>query len=279
MSKTIINKFFELIWTIKEYFLYWIRPLQLDIHISEHCNLNCISCTNFSPLAHPKFADLKELDNNLKYLSKFQKSFGVLQLMGGEPLLNPNIIDIIKISRKYFSKTSIKILTNGILLKSMKDDFWRACREYDINISVTIYPININVMEIEKICDNNKVRFEIFAIRTGEKAFYAYKVNPNGGQKVFMKFIKCQSSGCMQIVENKIFACPISADIKHLNSAFGYDFKQKRRDYVRIDKMKTAFQLRWLRARSKPFCYYCELRGNSFPWRKSEKKEEEWVKY
>lgn len=277
MTKNIFKRFIELIWIIKEYFMYWLRPIQLDIHVSEHCNLNCISCTNFSPIADPKFANLDDLENNFKHLSKFQKSFGTLQLMGGEPLLNSEIIEIIKISRKYFSKTKIKILTNGILLKSMNDEFWRACREWDIIISLTVYPINLDIDKIKKICNKNQVKYEIFAIRTGENAFYAYKVNPNGGKKVFMKFIKCQSSGCMQIVDNRIFACPISADINHLNKAFRLNFKQNKGDYIRVDKMKTSLQLRWLRARTKPFCNYCDLRGDAFPWRKSEKKEEEWI--
>lgn len=65
----------------------------------------------------------------------------------------------------------------------MNEKLWRICREYKIIISISIYPININLFEIEKICNNNKVKYEIFAQRTGENAFYAYKINPKGGKK------------------------------------------------------------------------------------------------
>lgn len=86
----------------------------------------------------------------------------------------------------------------------------------------------------------NKVRHEIFAVREGETGFYANRVNPNGGGKAIMKFIKCQCSGCFQLVGNKIFACPINAYIRHLNLALGYNFSQSDGDYVRIDKMISS---------------------------------------
>ena len=269
-----IKEFFRL---VKEYIKYWLRPLSLDIHIAEHCNLNCVSCSHYSPLAEPKFCDLGELEKNLSYLTKMQQSFGVLQLMGGEPLLYPDIVEVFRISRKCLDKTRIDLKTNGLLLKSMPDSFWEACRQYDIVISVTVYPVNVDYKEIKKLCREHGVKYEVFAVRTGKNAFFAYRVNPKGGKRVFMKFLKCYSSGCMQLVGNRIYACPMSADIQHLNKAFGYDFKQRKGDYVEVDKIRTALPIRWLRSRTKPFCHYCELRGSGFAWSQSERKPEEWV--
>ena len=40
--------------------------LVLDIHITDHCNLNCASCLHMAPLASEQFLDVKEYENSLK---------------------------------------------------------------------------------------------------------------------------------------------------------------------------------------------------------------------
>ena len=110
--------------------------LSFAIHIVEHCNLNCISCAHISPVAKECFYDLNEYITEAKCLSSlFCSEIGELLLMGGEPLLHPDIIEFMRVSREAFIYGNILLVTNGILLDSMKQDFWDACRKYDITIS------------------------------------------------------------------------------------------------------------------------------------------------
>lgn len=265
------------LWLMREYVRYWQKPLRLDIHVAEHCNLNCISCMHYSPLAKPEFCNIAALERNLNYLSKIQHSFNCVRIMGGEPLLNPDLVNILRICRMYCTDIRIELVTNGLLLKSMSDAFWEACRLYGIVVSVTIYPVNVDYRTIEKLCNRHGVKSEVFAVRIGENAFFAYRVNPKGGKRVFMKFLKCYSSGCLQLVGNRIYSCPMSAYVQHLNNAFGYDFKQRSGDYVEVDKIKSVLPIRWLMCRPKPFCHYCELRGQGFAWKSSKCDPKEWV--
>jgi molybdenum cofactor biosynthesis enzyme MoaA len=46
-----------------------------------------------------------------------------LRLLGGEPLLHPDITKFIKYAKRYFPETLIGIGTNGILLPKMKNKF------------------------------------------------------------------------------------------------------------------------------------------------------------
>ena len=55
----------------------------------------------------------------------FNAQLAELPLLGGEPLLNPEINEYIKISRKYFPKTRISIITNATLLNDMDENFWK----------------------------------------------------------------------------------------------------------------------------------------------------------
>lgn len=99
--------------------------LFFDVIAAEHCNLNCKGCGSMSPLAEEKFLDLNVYENDLRRLSEL--SGGVMHhinILGGEPLLHTEIKKIIKITRKYFNYGNIYLVTNGILLPKMDDEFW-----------------------------------------------------------------------------------------------------------------------------------------------------------
>ena len=110
----------------------------------EHCNLRCCGCDHFAPLAEQEFADLDAFENDFARLSylvdgKAEK----IGLMGGEPLLHPQVKDFLYIARRHFRKTKIRIVTNGVLLLNKKEDFWKACRDNNIIVEVTKYRLTL----------------------------------------------------------------------------------------------------------------------------------------
>lgn len=272
------------IFLVREYLSYWYKPLTLDIHAAEHCNLNCVGCNHYSPIANPEFCDLEQLERSLAKLSVIQNSFGVIRLMGGEPLLNPNIISMMYIVRNYLKNIRIELVTNGILLlseKRLSNEFWAACRQNDVSVCITKYPVSLDYKKMKDICQKHHVQFRIFADRTedGNNAFYSFCIDPDGGAKKIMKFVRCGCSICLQLVGNRIYSCPTTAYVSHLNKAFDCNFQQQKGDFVEVDKLKFSFQVRWLTCRPKPFCFYCGSGGELVDWKQSERKPEEWIVY
>jgi molybdenum cofactor biosynthesis enzyme MoaA len=53
------------------------------------------------------------------------KKVGWILLMGGEPLLHPELERFFPAARTAFPSAKIKIVTNGILLSKKEDSFWR----------------------------------------------------------------------------------------------------------------------------------------------------------
>ncbi len=76
-------------------------PELIDISVSNHCTKGCIFCYRDS-LPNNKFMSLKDYEFVLKsvYDNKWGNVFQVA-LGGGEPLEHPDIIEILKITRKY----------------------------------------------------------------------------------------------------------------------------------------------------------------------------------
>ena len=102
--------------------------ISFEVALAEHCNLRCAGCDHFSPIAEPEFADIKEFERDFSRLSElFNGQAQEIHLLGGEPLLNPDIVLFLQVARKSFPQAIIDITTNGLLLKQMSEEFWTAC--------------------------------------------------------------------------------------------------------------------------------------------------------
>jgi uncharacterized radical SAM superfamily Fe-S cluster-containing enzyme len=101
-----------------------IRVESLELHIVEHCNLRCHMCDAMSPYNPEKFLKLDELEKTVAFLAGHMRS-DIFKLMGGEPLLHPQLPEIIDIVRKSGVTDTIRLTTNGLLLHKMPDAFWQ----------------------------------------------------------------------------------------------------------------------------------------------------------
>lgn len=100
----------------------------LSLHLVDKCNNNCESCSHFCTLADNFILNPSDYEKDLTILAhKF--NVGEIDLMGGEPLLHPQIVKIFDITRRILPQTFICLHTNGILLTKMPDEFWEACQK------------------------------------------------------------------------------------------------------------------------------------------------------
>ena len=110
----------------------------LEFRIADHCNLNCKSCAEFSSLVKKShFPNLQKFTRDFEQLHEFIDDIGAIHILGGEPLLNPEINEYIKLSRRLYPQSLIKIVTNGFLLLNMPDEFFDTLRECNALISIS----------------------------------------------------------------------------------------------------------------------------------------------
>lgn len=273
-----LGKYFHLAQKLRIWLIF--RGISLEIHLSEHCNLNCASCSHYSPLAQPAFCDLEALKQQLAKLTKVYKSFRTIRLMGGEPLLNPEAPEVCRIVRHYFPDATIDLVTNGILFvdgaKKIPETFWEVCRSCSIRIAVTLYPLQrVHHAEIEALCRQQEVRFWIYGSRCSSNSFQRYQLDPNGnGSRSAYNY--CYDAKCWQLVGNRIYACPQSAYVGYLNRAFGSNFAPRKGDYIETKRI-NRWRLWLFKLRTKPFCSYCVFPRPQFDWKQSERRADEWI--
>lgn len=252
--------------------------LNFEVHVSEHCNLNCKGCYHFSPLAEKSFLNITEYEKDIKRLSElFNNEAGYINLMGGEPLLNPDINDIIKITRKHFPYSKIRVVTNGILLSEMDEGFWSVCKEYNVVIAATEYPINQHITSTKDIVTKYDLDFEIHnhAVLLNRKSMLR-----SGGMNCEYNFQKCKfANNWIQLKKGKIFTCPTVAYFDHINKYFDLGIYVSERNGIDIYSIKSGDEILKRLSRPIPLCMYCNIDGDVYGinYSCSEKSCYEWI--
>lgn len=278
MKKLQLNNYYFI---LKKYY-YLIKDFlkgksiySLEIHAANHCNLNCYGCSHYSPISEVNFPDLKKLEEDLKKISFLRTSFKEIRILGGEPLLNPEILKILGLIRFYFPHQDVTILTNGILLDKMTNQFWEVIKNLNILLTITIYPF-INEEKILKILERKKIKFSIFSNRNRPNTWRTFQLKPNSKHDI-TKFIKCSENNNLQLYQGKLFSCPTVAYSEILNKRFSSQFNISKWDYLNLNKKLTRFKLFIFFLTPKPFCRHCNFPRKYINWQLSHKDKPEWI--
>ena len=236
----------------------------LHIHLTDHCNLNCRACDNFSPLSPEVFADIAVVERDFARISELSNGqVAKIQLLGGEPLMHPKVIDFLDIARKYFPDVEIEMVTNGILLPKQKEDFWEACRRNNIKIIVTKYPIKIDHEALKKLAEKERVQFEFYGSTSSVgKNMQCVPLDLAGKQNAHDSFLRCSSANrCIALDNGKIYTCTTIPYVKYFNTHFGKNLSITEADYMDIYKAKNIAEILEFLSKPMPFCRFCNQKG------------------
>jgi MoaA/NifB/PqqE/SkfB family radical SAM enzyme len=254
----------------------------LNIHLTEHCNLNCAYCDHFSPLAKEEYLDLQTFENDLKRMAELTDGYiKMIYLFGGEPLLHKDVSQFAKICRQYFKRSTITFITNGILLMKMSDEFWQVCKECNIKFIVSSYPIKLPREEINE----KAASYGINIVFSEYKVMWRspLKLDGTGGLwgrfRYLINFLKCPRYVCTFLMKGKIYMCPAIANIKYFNEYFQKAVPVSSKDYIDIYEAKSIEDILKYLSSPAPFCAYCDVDNNKtgYAWKPSQKKIDEWV--
>jgi len=108
----------------------------LEVRAAEHCNLRCKGCSQNSPFMDATFPDLSRLRHSLAALENVLRADRAT-VLGGEPLLNPDIDELLFMLKTSKIFNRLFVTTNGLLLHRMSEDFWRLV---DV-VEISVYPV------------------------------------------------------------------------------------------------------------------------------------------
>lgn len=186
------------------------RPVlrYLETNIVDDCNLNCRGCSHFSNLFEKDSkVPFETFCMDLQQVSKHVQVMN-LNLLGGEPLLNDEIIDYIKFARKIFPDSQIQMTTNGLLIPKQTKDFFQCCSENHIVMIITVYKPTLFLKD--KITDLLEKYQILYSLRWTKEKF-GKNIDLTGTADQYTAVNRCRENRCCFLRDGKIYKCPFEA--------------------------------------------------------------------
>ncbi len=216
--------------------------------------------------------------------------------------MNPDLTKMIKKSVEIYPNSKKEILTNGILIDKMDDEFWRTIKNANIEFGITKYPINIDQDIIEKksqefgfdyhydVVKSNKLydikTKEIIDEDNYEQEGFEWSKNIldlEGKQNYIAKRFTCPHRGITIYARGNIYYCYVHAYIKAFIEYFKVDIPITKDDYIKIADIKSIKEIDEFLSKPKPLCRYCKqchnicYGGEPLEWSFSKREITEWT--
>ena len=235
----------------------------VETHITDHCNLNCAYCGHYAYLVDKEvFVDLNQFVSDLEVLFK-KVYFKKIRIMGGEPLLHPQVSEFLAVTRKIYRYSDIHIVTNGILLPTMDEKFWDTVRTNNIKIDLSKYPILGNKFsELLDLIDDKRAMLGNITL---SKRFYD-KLNLNGNSDKEKAFNACFSKVALNLWNQRLYTC----------QACYRDYYNKKYNTniilpASVDIYKaTPKEIYNIFNKPNDGCKYCKIISDEYEWHKYE---------
>ena len=182
----------------------------IEYNLTEHCNLSCYGCDHASPLLPKKFASLEAFSRDLQALAQVFHSQQI-RIVGGEPLLHPNLINFLSEARRIGIADNIVLYTNGVLLHKAPDALWKMIDE----LRISAYPgiqRKLDDGKCAEICSAHNVRLRINYIAEFEVITINNRINDSELVKAIYRDCKSRSEwSCHTVYGGRFYKCPVAA--------------------------------------------------------------------
>ena len=112
-----------------------VQTRALEYHVTDHCNLRCDHCCSYSPILKKWCADPVQFEKDLLLVRRVVEPQFV-KIVGGEPLLHPELETLLSIAHRLKVGPRIQLTTNALLIKNLSAKSWDCLQM----ISVSLYP-------------------------------------------------------------------------------------------------------------------------------------------
>jgi organic radical activating enzyme len=234
-----------------------IKLKKVEFYITNVCNLTCDNCNRFN---NHKFKGWQAWNDYKDIYAKWSENIelNTITLLGGEPLLNPTIIDWIKGLCELWPTTQLELLTNGYRLNEVKG-LYEALLKHRWFASVSVHntneakvilnevdnflqqPVNKefhNPKNLNNYCLTDKNFFKIHIMKEDMFAESAIKIINNKITLHNSDPVKahdiCAMAQCKSyhFIKGKLYKCGPAALFPEIDQQFELDLSNEDRDLI-----------------------------------------------
>lgn len=261
---------------------------RIEYSIIDQCNLNCKYCSHYASIAQPYAVTRESFEYDMQRLSKLTNqgyNLGTLGILGGEPLLHKDFIQLCVTARQYLPYSRIRVTTNGLLLKTLTGQQLGILRRYDIEFLISKYREDDDFAEMERILNEYHIVWKW--CQGGELVnFTKYTYDPTGPYDKEENHKKCQIwqqyYTCHELRDGRLHICTQTARIESINKKFNLNLPECGNSLNIRSINVTLDDIEQFLKQPVEMCKYCNV--DEFDkcvghWKKSDRSIEECIDY
>ncbi len=210
----------------------------IELNITEKCSLKCKDCSNLMPFyENPKHHDTKDILASIDRLQETFQSIGRLLVLGGEPLMHPDVIDIMAYAQTKPNIKFVALVTNGMFVPKKEELLKLDPKKTLIKIS-DYGDYSTKKEQLAELLEEVQLAYSISPIEEwNDSATIEFRnKNEAGVQKTFERCC----TAFPEVVDGKLFWCPFLAAVYRLKA-----IPKDQIEYVDLlDQTKTPEELK-----------------------------------
>ena len=250
---------------------------QFDIHLSHACNFACESCSHYSQYHFSGNLSLDLAESWYQQWAPRLQPFKI-NLLGGEPAINPKLCEHILLARKYWPAAELYLYTNGFLLhrhpqlpatiQEVGNFVIRLSKHYDSPEYGQTFAQIVDVLKMQESQYGIKVEImDSFSRWTRRYTDQGGNISPFQDNNPRQSWETCNAKWCIQMHEGKLWKCPILAYLPMVRQKSGlskeWDYYLS---YKPLEPGCSEEELHeFLARREESFCSACPAFKRSFP--------------
>jgi hypothetical protein len=254
----------------------------LEFHVAFGCNMTCESCAHYSNHAHAGNIAPGELERQIALWNR-RIAPQRFRLLGGEPTLNKDLPDLIRIARQGWPQpggdgpgTQLELITNGLRLDRFPE-LPAVLVETGCHLVVSIHhdsPEYAHALEpvvklvkgwrkAHRICATLRPSYQRWTRR-----YHGYgsamKPFSDGDQRA--SWVNCPAKTCVQLLEGKLWKCPALAylPMQHAKYRLGAEWQPYLRYEALSPEATLAEVTAFLKREDEPVCQMCPAQPPRF---------------
>jgi hypothetical protein len=193
----------------------------LEINVANGCNLKCEYCSHFGRY----MKGIVPLEELVQWYKTWSPKIAPehIKLIGGEPLLHPDIIAVIEETRRFWPNSEIEFITNGLLFPKADQRLFFAICKHDVRVTVSRHfddpHFNRNfTLAIETL---RTYGIEPYIPQSNWYWMKYYRLDEQGNPVPYQSdsykawLNCCVKNACTTLMDNQLYRCPQLACAAH----------------------------------------------------------------
>lgn len=238
----------------------------MEIPVTDLCNLNCKGCLfACNAMGGSEHIPSRQIISDAERMRELFEDIPWIRLLGGEPLMHPDIIDILNAYREIYPDSEIDLCTNGLLITKMQEDVFNCLRKNEITIHVSGYKPTYRMLgAIDAKLKSEGLQYTVLRRDSFQKYYTSEPCN-----NADYSYANCIASGCRELYNGRLIRCSAVIAFEKFNEQFGMTYTTvEEEDWFDIHKPEIdAWKMKERIDRSSQVCRYCNVNHQEeFAW-------------